>query len=137
MSTPRSLLGVLALVAAAATAQPQDTPTFPARSVRLIVPAAAGGPVDAVARIIADALKSTWSAPDVVENKPGAGNSTGAIYVAQSPPDGHTLLGISDSIAVNRSLYPNLGKDPLKQFEPISLLATAPQVLIARPDIEA
>ena len=137
MSTPRSLLGVLALVAAAATAQAQDTPTFPARSVRLIVPAAAGGPVDAVARILADALKSTWSEPVVVENKPGAGNSTGAIYVAQSPPDGHTLLVISDSITVNPSLYPNLDKDPLKQFEPISLLATAPQVLIARPDIEA
>ena len=137
MSTPRSLLGVLALVAAAATAQAQDTPTFPARSVRLIVPAAAGGPVDAVARILADALKSTWSEPVVVENKPGAGNSTGAIYVAQSPPDGHTLLVISDSITVNPSLYPNLDKDPLKQFEPISLLVTAPQVLIARPDIEA
>jgi tripartite-type tricarboxylate transporter receptor subunit TctC len=137
MTTLRLLLGVLALVAVAPTAQAQDTPTFPARSVRLIVPAAAGGPVDAVARILADALKSTWSEPVVVENKPGAGNSTGAIYVAQSPPDGHTLLVISDSITVNPSLYPNLDKDPLKQFEPISLLVTAPQVLIARPDIEA
>ena len=137
MTTLRLLLGVLAFVAVAPTAQAQDTPTFPARSVRLIVPAAAGGPVDAVARILADALKSTWSEPVVVENKPGAGNSTGAIYVAQSPPDGHTLLVISDSITVNPSLYPNLDKDPLKQFEPISLLVTAPQVLIARPDIEA
>ena len=135
-TTFRSLLAALALIALGPTAWAQDTLTFPTRSVRLIVPAAAGGPVDAVARILADALKTLWSEPVVVENKPGAGNSTGAIYVAQSPPDGHTLLVISDSITVNPSLYPDLDKDPLKQFEPISLLVTAPQVLIARPDIE-
>jgi tripartite-type tricarboxylate transporter receptor subunit TctC len=78
-----------------------------------------------------------WSEPVLVESKPGAGNSTGAIYVAQSQPDGYTLLVISDSITVNPSLYPNLDKDPLKQFEPISVLVTAPQILIARSDLEA
>lgn len=136
MKTLRCLLGVLALVVVAPAAQAQDNPAFPTRTVRLIVPAAPGGPVDAVARQLADALKFSWSQPVVVENKPGAGNSTGAIYVAQALPDGHTLLLISDSITVNPSLYPNLNKDPLKQFEPISVVVTAPQLLIARSDID-
>ncbi len=132
----RTLLVVLALIAAIPTSRGQDAPAVPTRTVRLIVPAAPGGPVDAVARHLADALKSTWTVPVVVENKPGAGNSTGAIFVAQSPPDGHTLLLISDSITVNPSLYPNLDKDPLRQFEPIAVVVTAPQLLIARPDLE-
>lgn len=132
----RCLLVLLALTVAAPAARTEEA-TFPSRMVRLIVPAAPGGPVDVVARHLADALKTTWPVPVVVENKPGAGNSTGAIYVAQSPPDGHTLLLISDSITVNPSLYPNLDKDPLRQFEPIAVVVTAPQLLIARSDIEA
>ena len=103
-----------------APAQAQDAADYPSRTVRLIVPSSAGGPVDAVARILADAFKTVWKEPVVVESKPGAGNSTGALFVANSPPDGYTLLVISDSITVNPSLYPALNKDPLKQFEPIS-----------------
>lgn len=131
----RCLVALIALIAAVPMAQAEDA--FPSRMVRLIVPAAPGGPVDAVARHLADALKSAWPVPVVVENKPGAGNSTGAIYVAQSPADGYTLLLISDSITVNPSLYPNLDKDPLRQFEPIAVVVTAPQLLIARADLEA
>lgn len=130
----RYLITALA-VAISPAAQAYDKANFPVRSVRFIVPAAPGGPVDTVARILADALKTVWREPVVVESKPGAGNSTGALYVAQSPPDGYTLLVISDSITVNPSLYPNLNKDPLTQFEPISVLVMAPQLLIARPDI--
>jgi len=137
MKMLRCLLGMLAVVAVAPESSAQDAVKFPAKSVQLIVPAAAGGPVDAVARILADALRSAWREPIVVEPKPGAGNSTGSIYVAQSPPDGHTLLLISDSITINPSLYPNLDKDPLKQFAAISILVTAPQVLIARRDLRA
>jgi tripartite-type tricarboxylate transporter receptor subunit TctC len=73
--------------------------------------------------------------PVVVENRPGAGTSTGASYVAGSPPDGYTLLITPDSIAVNPSLYPNLSYDPLKSFEPIALLVTATQLLVVRPDL--
>jgi tripartite-type tricarboxylate transporter receptor subunit TctC len=123
------------LILAAPTALAQDPTAFPSKLVRLVVPAVAGGPVDAVARILADALRTSWRETILVESKPGAGNSTGAIYVAQSPADGHTLLVISDSITINPSLYPNLDNDPLKQFEPISVLVTAPQVLVARKDI--
>src|SRR5262245_8622331 len=126
MFSLRCLLGVLAVAVTTSAAMAQDAATFPSKQVRLIVPATAGGPVDAVARILAEALRTSWRETIVVESKPGAGNSTGAIYVAQSPPDGHTLLVISDSITINPSLYPNLDKDPLKQFEPISMLVTAP-----------
>ena len=133
----RYVVGTLVLIFAASAAVAQDAPAFPSKVVRLVVPAVAGGPVDAVARILAEALRTSWRETVVVESKPGAGNSTGAIYVAQSAPDGHTLLVISDSITINPSLYPNLDKDPLKQFEPIAVLVTAPQVLIARKDIGA
>jgi tripartite-type tricarboxylate transporter receptor subunit TctC len=139
MTAFRYLVGFVAIVATTTATAPaaQDAVTFPTRSVRLIVPSSAGGPVDAVARVLADALRTAWRETIVVESKPGAGNSTGAIYVAQSPPDGHTLLVISDSITINPSLYPNLDKDPLRQFEAISVLVTAPQLLVARPDLGA
>ena len=119
------------------SAQAQDAADYPSRTVRLIVPSSAGGPVDAVARILADGFKTVWKEPVVVESKPGAGNSTGALFVANAPPDGYTLLVISDSITVNPSLYPALNKDPLKQFEAISVLVTAPQILVARNDLPA
>ncbi len=120
-----------------ARAQSEDPAKFPARTVRLIVPSSPGGPVDAVARILAEGLRAVWPEPVIVENKPGAGNSTGAIFVAGAPPDGYTLLVITDSITVNPSLYPNLDKDPLKQFAPVAVLVVAPQVLVARPDLPA
>ena len=101
----------------------------------IVVPSAPGGPIDAVARIMADAFRGAWPVPVVVENKPGAGTSTGGIFVAQSAPDGYTLLVNPDSIAVNPSLYPNLPYDPIKSFEPVSLLVTATQVLVVRPDL--
>jgi len=120
-----------------ARAQSEDPAKFPSRTVRLIVPSSPGGPVDAVARILAEGLRAVWTEPVIVENKPGAGNSTGAIFVAGAPPDGYTLLVITDSITVNPSLYPNLDKDPLKQFAPVAVLVVAPQVLVARSDLPA
>ena len=89
------------------------------------------------ARALAERLSTTLGQAVIVESKPGAGNATGAIFVANSPPDGYTLLVISDSITVNPSLYPNLDKDPLRQFAPVAMLVTAPQVLLARPDLPA
>lgn len=108
---------------------------YPSKSVRLIVPAAPGGPIDIVARVLADGLKSVWPATVVVENRIGAGTSTGGAYVAGSAPDGYTLLVSPDSIAVNPSLYPGLNPDPLRSFEPIAMLVTATQVLVVRNDL--
>ena len=135
MTLLRLLLAAFAI--GVGPAQAQDAADYPSRTVRLIVPSSTGGPVDAVARILADAFKTVWKEPVVVESKPGAGNSTGALFVANAPPDGYTLLVISDSITVNPSLYPALNKDPLKQFEAISVLVTAPQILVARNDLPA
>jgi len=136
----RGVLGALSLFAVVATpagAQAEDPAKFPSKTVRLIVPSAPGGPVDSVARILADALRTVWSETIVIENKPGAGNSTGALQVANAPPDGYTMLVISDSITVIPSLYPDFAKDPLKQFAPVTMLVTAPQVLVARADLPA
>ena len=127
-----ALIGAAFLICAAIPAAADD---YPSKSVRLIVPAAPGGPIDTVARILADGLKTAWPVSIVVENKPGAGTSTGGAYVAGSPPDGYTLLVSPDSIAVNPSLYPNVSLDPLKSFEPVALLVTATQVLVVRNDL--
>lgn len=137
MPLVRPLVSLCACVCAAlcfaAAARAQDS--YPSRMVRLIVPSTAGGPIDAVARVLADGLKTVWPVPVVVENRPGAGTSTGAAYVAGAPADGYTLLVTPDSIAVNPSLYPNLSYDPLKSFAPITLLVTATQLLVVRPDL--
>src|SRR5262249_27474845 len=83
----------------------------------------------------ADGLKTVWPSPVVVENRAGAGTSTGAAFVAAAPPDGYTLLVMPDSITVNPYLYPNANPDPLKSFEPIALIATATQLLVVRPGL--
>jgi tripartite-type tricarboxylate transporter receptor subunit TctC len=137
MKMIRCLIGALAGIALVSVAHAQDKSNFPDKSVRLVVPSSAGGPVYTVARILAEGLDAVWPHPVIVETKPGAGNSTGSIYVAKAAPDGYTLLIISGSVAVNPSLYPNLDKDPLKQFEPVSILVTAPQLLVARSDLKA
>jgi tripartite-type tricarboxylate transporter receptor subunit TctC len=133
--TLRPLLAILALTFWAAAPHAEDAVEFPSRTVRLIVPATPGGPIDAAARILADGFKAAWPSPIIVENRPGAGTSTGAAFVAGAPPDGYTLLLSPDSIAVNPSLYPNVSYDPLKSFEPVSLVATATQLLVVRPGL--
>src|SRR5215831_19821310 len=116
-------------------AHAEEAQDFPSRTVKLVVPASPGGPIDAVARILADGLKTAWPATVVIENRAGAGTSTGAAFVAAAPPDGYTLLVMPDTITVNPSLYPNVNADPLKSFEPIALLATATQLLVVRPGL--
>jgi len=127
-----ALIGAAFVICAAIPALADE---YPSKSVRLIVPAAPGGPIDTVARILADGLKTIWPVSVVVENKPGAGTSTGAAYVASATPDGYTLLVSADSITVNPSLYPNASLDPLKSFEPVAMLVTATQVLVVRNDL--
>src|SRR5437867_11118558 len=114
---------VASCLAAAALAQQ------PSKPVRLIVPWPAGGTVDGVARVIGPSFSSGLSRPIVVENKAGAGGSIGQAEAAKAPPDGHTLLLVFDTHAVNHLLYRNLGYDPVKSFEHVSLLVTSPQVL--------
>ncbi len=115
---------VASVLAAVALAQ------YPAKPIRLIVPWPAGGTVDGVARVIGPKLSEGLGRPVVVENKAGAGGSIGQAEAAKAPPDGHTVLLVFDTHAVNHLLYKNLGYDPFKSFEHVSLLVTSPQVLV-------
>jgi tripartite-type tricarboxylate transporter receptor subunit TctC len=108
------------LVVRATSAQsPAD---FPYKPVRLIVPVAAGGPTDIVARMLGENLSKIWGQQVVVENKPGAGTNIGNEYVARSDPDGYTILFGTASLAVNTSLYRSLSYDPVTDFAPASLV---------------
>jgi len=102
---------------------------YPSKPIRMIVPWPAGGTVDGVARVIGPTFSSGLGRPIVVENKAGAGGSIGQAESAKAPADGHTVLLVFDTHAVNHLLYKNLGYDPFKSFEHVSLLVTSPQVL--------
>src|SRR6266851_215374 len=103
----------------AARAQKAD---FPNKPVRLIVPVAAGGPTDIVARMLAEKLSKMWGQQVVIENKGGAGTNIGNEYAARSDPDGYTVLFATASLAVNTSLYRSLSYDPIADFAPVSLV---------------
>jgi tripartite-type tricarboxylate transporter receptor subunit TctC len=103
---------------------PAQTPRadFPIRPVRLIVPVAAGGPTDIVARMLAKKLSKMWGQQVFIENKGGAGTNIGNEYAARSDPDGYTILFATASLAVNTSLYRSLSYDPVADFAPVSLV---------------
>lgn len=121
-----------AVVAGGAAAQ-----TYPERPVRIVVPFAAAGPTDVIARLIADQLSTSLGKQFYVENRPGAGGNTGTAAVAQSPPDGHTLLVCSTGFVVNPSLFAKVPYDPVKDFAPISIVAVSPNVLTVHPSVPA
>ena len=126
MLTRRHLIALSAAQAATTSLLARDaralTPDdFPAKPVQLIVPVAAGGPTDIVARMLGDRLSSMWGQPVVVENKAGAGTNIGNEYVARSNPDGYTMLFGTASLAVNPSLYRTLNYDPVADLAPVSL----------------
>jgi tripartite-type tricarboxylate transporter receptor subunit TctC len=124
----QALAAVFALVlSAAALAQ---TPGYPARPIRLIVPYPAGGPLDTAARALGERLKDSLGTV-VVENRPGAGGNLGVDQVAKSSPDGYTLvIGAVATHAVNPWLFSKLPYDPIKDFVPITLIAHVPNVLV-------
>jgi tripartite-type tricarboxylate transporter receptor subunit TctC len=124
--------GMAALLAALAPASAQSN--YPTRTVTLIVPFAAGGPTDIIARILAQSLSLSLGQSVIVDNRPGGGGNPGMALVARAIPDGHTLLLTSTAIAVNPGLFENLPYDPIKDFAPISELVNAPNVLFVRPD---
>ncbi|HEY7244102.1 MAG TPA: tripartite tricarboxylate transporter substrate binding protein [Xanthobacteraceae bacterium] len=123
--TRRRLIALSAAQAVApslcAQAQTQR-PGCPNKPVRIVVPVAAGGPTDLVARMLADKLSKLWDQQVVVENKGGAGTNLGNELVARSDPDGYTLLFATASLAVNTSLYRSLSYDPIADFAPVSLV---------------
>ena len=109
---------------------------FPGRPVTMIVPFAAGGAGDILARSIGARLEPIWGKPLVVENKPGAGGVIGAVATAKADPDGYTLMiAPSATMAVNVSLFKALSYDPVTDFVPLALAAQTPFVLVVNPDL--
>src|SRR5262245_10393663 len=106
---------------------------YPDRPIKIVVPFAAGGAVDTMARIVADKLTSEWKQPVIIENRAGASGNTGAEAVAKAEPDGYTLLiAPPPPLAINQHLFANLKFDP-GAFAAITVIAGAPNVLLVRP----
>ena len=127
----RRSIGAGILGASALAALPAAAQAWPARPIRIIVPFPPGGSTDLLARRLAERMTTSLGQTVVVENRPGAGGTTGADMVAKSPPDGHTLLvGVTGSNAIAASLFPNLPYDPVRDFAPVSRLVSAPLVLV-------
>lgn len=126
-----ALLALLAAVVLPAAAQ-----TWPARPVKIVVPFAAGGTSDILARAIGQKLSEAWNQSVIVEPRAGANGNVGADYVAKSAPDGYTLLLTDLSVlSVNPSVYPNMPYDPVKDFAPVTMISYSPHVLGVHPSV--
>ena len=111
--------------------------SYPAKPVRIIVPVAAGGPTDILARALGQKLTEAWNQQVVVDPRPGGGSNIGFELAAKSAPDGYTLLMAQPAFTVNVSLYKNLAYDPVRDFVAVSLVGTHPLVLVAHPSVPA
>lgn len=128
-----ALAAVAGLAATGAQAQ-----NYPTRPITMIVPFAAGGPTDVIARIVTDNMSRTLGQQIVIENVAGAGGTTGITRAAQSQPDGYTIMmGHMGTHGAAPALYPNLKYDPAKDFAPIGLAAGTPIVIVAKKDFPA
>jgi len=108
---------------------------YPEKPVKLVVPFAAGGPADALGRILGEKLNQHWGQPVIIENRGGAGGNVGAAAVARAAPDGYTLLLNASSHVINASLSENLPYDPIQDFTPISEVASYMLVLVSHPSV--
>jgi tripartite-type tricarboxylate transporter receptor subunit TctC len=127
----RMLAAGAAVLAAASSASAQP---FPSRPVHILVPYAAGGAVDILARTLGDAVSQKWGQSVIIENRPGAGGVIASQALVTSPPDGYTLIVVASGHPTNPFLYEKLPYDTFKDFTPISLLASSPNILLVRAD---
>jgi tripartite-type tricarboxylate transporter receptor subunit TctC len=126
------LVAALLLYVGCALAGAQD---WPSRPVRLILPFPPGGGTDILGRLIAERLSASLGQPVVTENRGGAGGNVGAEAAARSTPDGYTIVLVAPSLAISPTLYSKINYDPVKDFEPVSLVATVPNVMITQPSL--
>lgn len=135
---PKTWQYVLAAVFLWGCGAPAHAQSYPAKQLRFVVPFAAGGPTDLLARTLAQKLSAQLGRPVIADNRPGAGGNLGADIVAKADPDGYTILmGTNGPLAVNVSLYANLPYDPLRDFAPITQVAFVPNVLVVHPSLPA
>jgi tripartite-type tricarboxylate transporter receptor subunit TctC len=109
-----------------------STSNYPDRPISWIIPFPPGGAMDAIARVLSRTMSQELGQSIVVENKPGAGGNIGASFVAKAKPDGYTIMIVANGMAVNPSLYRNMSYNPIKDFQPISLLAAVPNILVTQ-----
>jgi tripartite-type tricarboxylate transporter receptor subunit TctC len=126
------MVATLAIFTAVGSAFAQTT--FPSKPIRIFVPYAAGGGVDILARTLGDVVSKQWGQSVVVENRPGAGGLVASQALVASPPDGYTMIVVASGHATNPWLYPKIPYDTFKDFTPISLLASSPNILLVRAD---
>ncbi len=129
---------VLSLILCFGIVVPSFCQTYPAKSIRLIVPFPVGGIADLYARLIGAKMSEAWGQPVLVENRTGAGGNIGAELVARSPADGHTLvMGSLGTHAVNVSLFAKMPYDPVRDFAPVALVLEAEGLLVVHPSVPA
>src|SRR3954468_21676499 len=128
---------LLAAALLASGVVPCSAQNYPTRPVRLVVGFPAGGPTDAIARIVAQKLSDKLGQQFFVENVGGAGGNTAAGQVARVTPDGYTIMAISTGFVVNPSLYAKVPYDPIKDFAPVTLVAVSPNVVVVNPQVPA
>jgi tripartite-type tricarboxylate transporter receptor subunit TctC len=133
----RTIAVALVTVAGAATQGALAADAFPTKPIRMVVPFPPGGGFDSVARPFAERLSAILKQTVIIENRPGAGGNIGTAEVARSPHDGYTILFANEILATNPNMYASVPFDPIKDFEPISMIATTPLVLAIHPGLAA
>ena len=136
--TITKLFAALVLVFALAASSGAWAQAFPTKPIRFVVPFAPGGSTDTLARALGQKISESLGHQVVIDNRTGANGNIGMEIVAKAPPDGHTIvLGYIANVAIGPSLYEKLPFDPVRDYEPITLIATSPNVLVAHPTVTA
>jgi tripartite-type tricarboxylate transporter receptor subunit TctC len=126
---------IIALVAALAAVPVWAETAYPSKPVRFIVPSSAGGGTDIIARALSQKLSEALGQQFVVENRPGAGQMIGIELAAKAPADGHTILMVASTLAINPIMYKKVSYDPVRDFAPITQAASLPNVLVVHPSL--
>ena len=137
MNVSKACAGAIALICATPFAAEIQAQTYPARPIRYIVSGSAGSGTDTLARIVADRMGQLLNQQIIVENRPGGGSNIAGEYAAKAAPDGYTVYQSTITMAVNMSLYPSLPYDYIRDFAPVSRIATAPNVIVVHPSLPA
>lgn len=132
-----SIVKVCVVLGLAVAAQVASAQGFPSKPIRMVVAFPPGGSTDLAARALGEKLAAVFGQPVIVDNKPGASGNIGAEFVAKSAPDGHTLLMAATSFATAPAFFPKLGWDPVKDFAPVSMVATVPIIVVVHPSVQA
>jgi tripartite-type tricarboxylate transporter receptor subunit TctC len=128
-----TFVGICAHAATAIAAEP----VFPTKPIRMIVAVPPGGPADTLARLVAPRLTESLGQTVVIDNRPGANGIIAYEMTARATPDGHTFTAVAAGVVINASLYPKIPYDPLKDFAPITLGITVPNILVVHPSVSA